>query len=111
MKLGTRHFSVKNAQSYLGQKAFPVQQGVRRAGFINGISFKKTKSLSGFRKAFFFYHFPIGHFSEANFSFAEEQPHFRHLPSGGIVGFKLVRKPNEFAVFVDASAFVFNATT
>ena len=27
------------------------------------------------------YHLPIGHFSEANFSFAEEQPHFRHLPS------------------------------
>ena len=23
----------------------------------------------------------MGHFSEANFSFAKEQPHFRHLPS------------------------------
>ena len=37
------------------------------------------KSLSGFRKALL-YHFPIGHSSEANFSFAKEQPHFRHLP-------------------------------
>ena len=40
----------------------------------------RKKSLSGFRKALF-YHFPIGHFSEASLSFAEEQPHFRHLPS------------------------------
>ena len=26
------------------------------------------------------YHFPIGHFSVANFSFIEVQPHFKHLP-------------------------------
>ena len=37
------------------------------------------KSLSESRKALF-YHFPIGHSSEANFSFAKEQPHFRHFP-------------------------------
>ena len=81
MKLGTTHFSVKNAQSYLGQKAFPVQQGVRRADFINGISFKKTKEPFGIPKGSSIYHFPMGQDSEANLSFAEEQPHFKHLPS------------------------------
>ena len=55
------YFSVKNAQSCLGQKAFPVRQGVHLAGFINGISFKTQKEPFGIPKGSFTYFDKLGY--------------------------------------------------